>query len=102
MLPSNYLSIWEVAHRWHGVDPNKTSPSDLPINVQDTLRYLCHAVLNGELTLYFPDVIKPADGYQAQIRPEIRYYEMAEIPDAIDKCTFFRKYDQSILDQHLI
>lgn len=48
MIVSDYLSLWEVAHRWHGVDPNKTDASDLPLAVQDALRYLCGAVLSGD------------------------------------------------------
>src|SRR5882724_1314072 len=35
------LSVWEVAHRWHGMDPNTSDPKNLPLPVQDTLRALC-------------------------------------------------------------
>lgn len=49
MIVSDYLSLWEVAHRWHGVDPNKTP--DLPLAVQDALRYICGALLNGDVPL---------------------------------------------------
>ena len=35
------LSVWEIAHRWHNLDPNATDPKNLPFPVQDTLRSLC-------------------------------------------------------------
>jgi hypothetical protein len=28
MIVRDYLSLWEVVHRWHGFDPNKTNASD--------------------------------------------------------------------------
>lgn len=34
------LSLWEIAHRWHDYDPNRTDPEALPLEVQDTLRVL--------------------------------------------------------------
>lgn len=34
----DHLSLWEVAHRWHGQDPNTSDPKALPLPVQDTLR----------------------------------------------------------------
>lgn len=43
------LSVWEIAHRWHGIDPNTTDPKNLPLNVQDTLRMLCQALLQQEI-----------------------------------------------------
>ena len=35
------LSVWEIAHRWHNLDPNATDSKNLPLPVQDTLRSLC-------------------------------------------------------------
>lgn len=40
----DHLSIWEIAHRWHDVDPASTDPKQLPLSVQDTLRALTFAV----------------------------------------------------------
>lgn len=34
------LSIWEIAHRWHGFDPNVTNIKELPLDIQDKLRFL--------------------------------------------------------------
>ncbi|MGA9165214.1 MAG: hypothetical protein WBZ31_12230 [Thiobacillus sp.] len=101
MIVSDYLSLWEVAHRWHGVDPNKTDASDLPLAVQDALRYLCGAVLSGDVPLYISDAIDASDGNGHYFR-EIRYYAVEELPPALQSCAFARKYDKSILDDHLI
>ena len=34
----DYLSVWEVAHRWSGYDPDQTNPKSLPSKVEDILR----------------------------------------------------------------
>lgn len=101
MIVSDYLSLWEVAHRWHGVDPNKSDPSDLPLVVQDTLRYLCGAVLSGDVPLCISNVIDANDGHGNYFR-EIRYYEVEEIPLALQSCAFARTYDKAVLDSHVI
>ncbi len=36
------LSVWELAHRWHGVDP--ASEGHPPYKVLDTIRWLCYAI----------------------------------------------------------
>lgn len=46
---TDHLSVWEVAHRWHGFDPNTTNPSALPLEVQDTLRTITRMQFNHEL-----------------------------------------------------
>jgi hypothetical protein len=43
------LSLWEIAHRWHGTNPLSEEP--LPIQVQDTLRQLSRALYQHKLTL---------------------------------------------------
>lgn len=97
MVISDYLSLWEVAHRWHGVDPNKTESTDLPLVVQDTIRYLCTSVLKGQISLYEADAIDGGDEYR-----DIRYFVLEELPDAIEECAFLRKYDKAVLDDLVI
>lgn len=41
----DYLSIWEVAHRWAGVDPDSTSQDNLP----EDIRYYIHKMIEGYL-----------------------------------------------------
>jgi hypothetical protein len=42
----DYLSIWEVAHRWAGFDPEATNPNDLP----EQVHYLIHKLIEGYLS----------------------------------------------------
>lgn len=48
MIDRDYLSIWEIAHRWHDADPNLTDPKALPLPVQDMLRKLSYALVLEE------------------------------------------------------
>lgn len=47
----DHLSVWEVAHRWHGFDPNTTDPQALPLAVQDTLRTITRMQFGHKLTV---------------------------------------------------
>lgn len=49
MMLYDALSIWEIAHRWHGHDPNNTNPKALPLEVQDTLRFIARKMAYHEL-----------------------------------------------------
>ncbi|GAC14712.1 hypothetical protein [Aliiglaciecola lipolytica] len=48
---TDHLSVWELAHRWHEVDPNLTNPESLPLNIQDTIRFLCKACIRCEISV---------------------------------------------------
>lgn len=39
-----YLSVWEVGHRWEGVDPDTPCAGDVRLKVRDRLRQLLHAL----------------------------------------------------------
>lgn len=54
----DYLSIWEIGHRWAGFDPDATDPNDLP----EQVRYLIHKLIEG----YLSDDLKlrRASGYR--------------------------------------
>ena len=50
-IPVPYvLSLWELAHRWHGIAPT-TDPSPIPPPVQDALRFLTRKAFHHELAL---------------------------------------------------
>lgn len=49
LIELDVLSIWEIAHRWHQVDPNLTDEKALPLPVQDTLRYLTKLMARHDL-----------------------------------------------------
>lgn len=44
---TNHLSLWEIAHRWHGADPH--SDATPPIEVQDWLREACLLIIDHEI-----------------------------------------------------
>lgn len=48
---TDHLSIWELAHRWYGFDPNSSNEQSPPLQVQDTIRLLCKALTNCEITV---------------------------------------------------
>lgn len=48
---TDHLSIWELTHRWYGFDPNSSNEDSPPLQVQDTIRLLCRALTNCEITV---------------------------------------------------
>lgn len=48
-LLNDHLSLWEIAHRWNNVDPNKIHWFGLPLEVKDSCRLMMNAILNAEL-----------------------------------------------------
>jgi hypothetical protein len=95
-LISDYLSVWEIANRWQNVDPNKSDPDNLPLEVQDSLRFLCGEVLRG-LRLYDERVAWQPDENDRSDGPE-RWISTGAIPPAIGDCANKRKYDKVVLD----
>jgi hypothetical protein len=94
---SEYLSIWEISHRWQNVDPNKTDPKNLPFEIQDALRFLCRLLLQGKLGLYDEVFITPDKGNR-----ETFFIEQKELPPEIELAVTNRKYIKKILDVYLI
>jgi hypothetical protein len=44
------LSLWELAHRWHGYDPHKSDDArEIPLEVKDTLRNLAKEIADESL-----------------------------------------------------
>ncbi|RFC35903.1 MAG: hypothetical protein DID92_2727743824 [Candidatus Nitrotoga sp. SPKER] len=98
----HYLSIWEIAHRWHDINPDKTDPCDLPLNVQDSIRFICRGVLDDGITLCHVIASElPEDSRRSGFRSEIRNYYVNEFPVELANC-LSRKYDKSALDTYYI
>lgn len=97
-----YLSIWEIAHRWRDANPDKSDPTDLPLNIQDTIRYICHGVLNGMLGIS-ELIVMPSDGGNngSHFRSEIRQYHVNEMPSELEDA-LYRKYDKNALNAYFI
>lgn len=45
------LSVWEIAHRWYGADPNGCRENGIPLKVQDLLRMLSKLLYQHEMQL---------------------------------------------------
>lgn len=97
-----YLSIWEIAHRWRDVNPDKTDPADIPLNVQDTIRYICRAVLASDLDLFHQVVMTSNENNNGSgFRSEIRQFHVNEMPAELEDC-LYRKYDKNALNVYFI
>ena len=44
------INLWDICHYWHGFNPQKTDPNNLPVEVQVSIRALTFKLRN---TLYF-------------------------------------------------
>ena len=96
---SEYLSVWEIAHRWQNANPNNTDPENLPFALQDAIRFLCRQLLQGKLSLYHLVVIAPEEGTGKR---EIRYIEQKTLPSEIKLAVTDREYIKKNLDVYLI
>lgn len=97
-----YLSIWEVAHRWHDANPDKTDPADLPLIVQDALRYICRGVLSGSLGLFHIIVMGIDNKYNGSgFRSDIAEIYVDECPAELENC-LYRQYDKKVLNSFFI
>jgi hypothetical protein len=97
-----YLSIWEIAHRWRDVNPDKSDPANLPLNIQDTIRYICKGVLNGELHLFDLCVEEiPASDNRLGVHSEVRQYRVSKPPSELSE-SLSRTYDKKSLDAYFI
>ena len=50
-----FLSVWEVAHRWHGFDPKKSNLESVPLPVQDTIRSIAVELMRDDVLLPYTD-----------------------------------------------
>lgn len=48
-LLNDDLSLWEIAHRWNNLDPDKKHWFGLPLEVKDSFRLMMNAILSAEL-----------------------------------------------------
>jgi len=95
---NTHLSIWEIAHRWFDIGPDNSDPTNLPSNVQDAIRFICRAALEGKLNLYDMIVMRTVDANKdAGIDARIELFPLDTHPASLDEC-LDRKYDKESLD----
>ena len=96
-LLSETLSVWEVAHRWAGLDPSAIRLR-LPLAARDNFRILIDAILNGEIDSLTLQLRKwsPADG-EDERKYFVRYYM-----DDVYACIWGKKFNRTMLRQATI
>lgn len=98
-----YLSIWEISHRWRDSNPDQTDPENLPLSVQDAIRYICSAILRGRLGL-FDMAISATEGRESvphHFRSKVIRFHPQPLPPEIENC-LYRKYDKEVLSSYFI
>ncbi|MBD9356345.1 hypothetical protein [Methylomonas albis] len=86
-LLNDHLSIWEIAHRWNNLDPDKKHWFGLPLELKDSFRLMNDAILNAHLV---SDLSMEKWHSKSDCPPEffIRYH----LTD-IEQCIWGRKYN---------
>lgn len=91
-LLNDDLSVWEIAHRWAGLDPDAFCLR-LPLSVRDNCRILVGAIYSGELesSTLRNEKWSPEDG------EELKAYFIRAHLDAIWKCSAGERYEKALL-----
>jgi len=50
-----YLSVWEIAHQWEGMDPTQTDQENVPAEIKRRINRVLQAYFRKELPLRKPD-----------------------------------------------
>lgn len=99
---NQFLSIWEVAHRWRNASPDTTDSANLPLDVQDAIRYICRGILDSEIHLLHMVVMKPAlDKILSYPRSSLTPFFESNPPPEIEKA-LYREYDKNILNSYFV
>lgn len=96
-LLNEHLSVWEIAHRWAGYQPQLLRPV-LPLAVQDNCRVLMQEILHMRLECMTLDCRKwrPEDGEDAE--PFFIRYHL----DDVEECIAGNRYSRKLLTWALI
>lgn len=98
-----YLSIWEISHRWRDSNPDQTNPENLPLAVQDAIRYICGAILSGRLEMFDIAISsnERSDSSLSHFRSEVIRFHPQTLPPEVENC-LYRKYDKEVLSSYFI
>ena len=89
-LIPDYLSIRELAHKWHGAIPSRDNDSSVTREVRDTLLPALRATLDSDLGVYEELIVRAGSERGAHI-----YVDSVEIPPA----EFEEMYLSGLLDR---
>jgi hypothetical protein len=93
------FSIWEIAHRWHNLDPESTNSQKLSLAVQDTLRSLAGA------NHYDGPMIVNCNGVEnkgAYHEPTRHRYKHEEIEEGLADCCRNKVFNKPLLESVFI
>jgi len=90
-----YPSIWDLAHHWHDVMvPIEAAP--LPPAVRSLVTSLLEAILNSELGVYEPVVMRVVEGGPAG-QTNIYMHHLESLPPCFEDMYFSGVYDAQLL-----
>lgn len=90
------LSVWEIAFRWAGYEPNKFQLR-IPLPVRDNFRTLIHEIHFGHLDCFTLNMQKYFGNDPLEAKFYIRYWM-----DSIDSCIVGSHYDKEFLNLAII
>ncbi|MEO8766878.1 MAG: hypothetical protein ABI363_00800 [Nitrosospira sp.] len=93
------FSIWEIAHRWHNLDPESTNSQKLPLAVQDTLRSLAGANHYDGLMIVNCNGVENKGAYH---EPTQRRYKHEEIEEGLFDCSRNKIFNKPLLESVFI
>ncbi|WP_018985965.1 hypothetical protein [Methylophilus methylotrophus] len=93
----DYLSIWEVAHRWAGVAPDSTSENSLPEEVQYYIQKIVEGYWNSTLR-----VRRSNGGRIPRESAPLFFFNLNIWQKHLEKCFFDNVYDKSKLNNYYI
>ena len=93
----DYLSIWEIAHRWAGVPADSTDEENLP----DEVQYLIHKIVEGYWTNQLR--LRRASGYIVpRERLLILFFNINFWQKSLERCLFDNEFKKSNLDNFYV
>lgn len=95
-LLNTELSLWEIAFRWAGLDPDRIWLR-LPLGARDNFRTLMHAILHGHLDCESLSLEKYYGDDRDEASLYIRYWL-----DGVHACIDGKKFDRQLLKHALI
>lgn len=79
-----YLSLWELAHRWHDAVPSTTDDSSVTREIRDTLLTLIEGVVSSKINVYDVSVAWIVDG-EKKHSPALYEFPVEEVPQEFEE-----------------
>ncbi len=93
------FSIWEIAHRWHNLNPESSNPQKLPLPVQDTLRSLAGANHYDSLMIVNCNGVENKGAFH---EPTQHRYKHEEVEEGLTDCCRNKIFNKPLLESVFI